>query len=136
LTDSIENAELYAPIVKTSAEQRMVYGWAIVSNDEHGPHFDTQGDHVSVDVARRAIHGFIRSGRGDLNHVRKGTGAIVEALVIDDELAEFLLEALQKGERGALIGYKADDEEAWQGAKSGKLRGFSIGGKGRRRPVA
>ena len=128
--------KLYVPVVKRSDEQRMVYGFASVSHSDGAPHYDTQGDHVGLETVRKAWRGFMaKGGTGGLNHERTDAGQVVEGLVIDDTVAEALMEQLAKGHRGLFIGYHATDDKAWEGVKKGEFRGFSIGGAGKRKKM-
>jgi hypothetical protein len=136
-------AGLYVPLTKRNDEERMVYGFAAVTDKGGQTYFDSQGDSMSISTVRRAWRSF--TGAGGMNHqtVQKAgkeqvvqTGRVVEGLVIDDTVAAALMEELQKGRRGLFIGYHATDDSVWDQVKKGLLRGFSIGGRGKRRKVS
>lgn len=137
-----EPVNLRVPLTKRNDEERMVYGFAAVTEKDGQPYFDSQGDSMSIATVRKAWRSF--TGSGGMNHqtVKKAgteqvveTGRVVEGLVIDDTVADALMVELQKGRRGLFIGYHATDESVWDQVKKGLLQGFSIGGRGKRRKV-
>ncbi len=121
------DVEKRVAIEKVDEEQRMVWGWAYVCQDETGSQVvDHGGDVIELETIHEAAHGFMRDSRqGGVMHAKQG-GYISESLVVTDTVAAELGASTRK--RGWFVGFKVTDEAAWQGVKAGKFRAFSIGG--------
>jgi hypothetical protein len=63
-------------------------------------------------------------------HSGKQVGEVVESVLIDDEFAKAL--GVQDSRRGWWIGMAINDESVRKRVRSGELKAFSIGGRGRR----
>lgn len=122
-----------ATITKIDEEERIVYGFASVSENEGGLVTDRQGDQIETKEMVRAAHDFIRKRQGKVMHAGKCVGEVVESLVLRPELQKALGIDIKK--IPWIIGYKVQDEDAWNDVKKGKFKGFSIGGKGKRKQV-
>lgn len=120
-------------VCKLNDEQRMVWGWALISTEHGEPHYDTQGDYVPVNELRAAVHDFAKRRTGKMMHKGGLRHEVVESLVLDADLQKALGIDLQR--EGWVVGVKIHDDEMWAEAKSGRLTGFSIGGKGERHAV-
>ena len=121
-------------ITKIDEEQRLVYGWALVTDEHDQPLVDLQDDVVSVDDIRETAHEFIKGKRvlGRM-HRQMGVGELVESVVLSKDLQQALGIAL--GIEGWFVGVKVHDDDTWQRVRKGELSMFSIGGTGERTPL-
>lgn len=116
---------------KINEDQRLVYGFASIIKDENGPVVDFQGDVISEQELVKAAHGYVMKSRAaKVMHKGAAKGEIVESIVLTDEVKKILKS--ETPVTGWFIGMKIHDDAAWKAVKSGELRMFSIGGKGRR----
>lgn len=124
---------------KRDDEERIVYGFASVIEDNGKVVTDRQGDQIPVAELVKAAHNFMLNSRtGGQMHVRKGSqavkiGDVVESVVLRPELQQALGIDLKK--TAWLIGVKVADDEVWDRVKKGELRAFSIGGRGKRKKL-
>ena len=119
-----------------SLKQGLVYGWASVIEKGGETITDHQGDRISSDELVKAAHDYMTNERhGGVLHDEIGhdIGHIVESVVFTKELQKHL--GVDLGKVGWLIGYKITDDRVKMMVKSGVLKAFSIGGKGRREEV-
>lgn len=119
---------------KVDASGKVVAGWAsVVTSADGKPFQDHQGDIISIDELRKAAHRFVSDARvAKAMHAGNPVGEVVESVVIDDAFAKSL--GITDGKRGWWVVMKINDPEVQAQVRSGKLRAFSIGGKGRRTP--
>lgn len=130
--------QINVPITKVSDELRTVYGWASVNSE--GGHLvtDVQDDQIDDAELIKAAHDFVTSSRaGGLMHARGASGAhrlgdVVESLVLTPDIQKAL--GVDLGKTGWFIGYRVNDDDAWDLVKDGTLKAFSIGGRARRVP--
>lgn len=118
-------------IGKSDEELRMVYGWASQIEDGEGNIVvDSQGDVIQLKTLMDAAHGFMKEARnaGTMHEKTRGVGTVVESLIVTPDIRKAL--GMPEGPVGWFIGMKVDDDEAWEGVKSGKYKAFSVGGKG------
>jgi hypothetical protein len=123
-------------IEKTDAEERIVFGWLYQSTTKSGePVVDHSGETVEIHELEKAAYGFVRDSRKaghmherDANGEAIGIGTLVECMVFTPEKCAHL--GIPEGvmPAGIWVGFKIDDEEAWQGVKSGRLKMLSFGG--------
>ena len=114
------------PIEKIDDEQRIVWGWAYVCEERGGQVVDHSGQVVDPDDMQKAAHGFVLDSRmGGVMHEQQG-GSIVDSMFFSKDVQRAL--GVDLGKVGWFIGFHVDDDEAWQGVKSGKYKAFSIGG--------
>jgi hypothetical protein len=127
--------------VKSDSRGGFVRGWAYVASDEDGQVVDYSGDIIgglTVDEAmtevRKMAHEFIISHRvAKVLHNGSQIGEFVESVIIDDEFAKAIGASTKR--RGWWVGMRVDDEAVRKQVRDGKLRQFSIGGRGVRVPV-
>ena len=113
-------------IEKVDDEQRIVWGWAYVCEDANGQVVDHSGQIVDAGDMQKAAHGFVLDSRmGGVMHEAEG-GSIVDSIFFSRDVQDALGIDLKKV--GWFVGFHVDDDEAWQGVKSGKYKAFSIGG--------
>lgn len=119
-------------VIKADEEKRLLYGVALEPET-----VDSQNDKANEAEIEKAAHGFmIQSRLMDLQHkevVDPKKATPVESyitltdMVINDKL-------IKKG--SWVVVTKIFDDEIWQMVKSGEIRGYSIRGFGRRKPVS
>lgn len=119
---------------KADTTGRYVRGWASVVTDAGVPVTDHQGDIIAIDEIRKAAHKFISDARiAKAMHAGQPVGEVVESVIIDDDFAKAV--GMSDGRRGWWIGMEIHDPTIRENVRKGKLRAFSIGGRGRRTPV-
>lgn len=123
------------PIAKTDDDRHLVFGWAQVAFEKDGSIVvDRQGDYIAkVDELENAAYDYVINSRdmGEM-HIRKGVGQVVESMVFTVEKMEAL--GIPEGTLpvGWWVGYKINDDDVWDGVKSGRYSMFSVHGKGKR----
>lgn len=119
---------------KQDATGRFVRGWASVISDNGEVLTDHQGDIIEMTELRKAAHDFITNARvAKAMHKGDGVGTVVESVIIDDDFAKAL--GINDGRRGWWIGMEIHDPKIREQVRKGKLRAFSIGGRGRRKTL-
>lgn len=127
-------------ISKRDDDKRQVFGWASVIEVDGQPVVDYQGDIMELDVIESAAYDYVQKSRkGGNMHQRAGE----EPLHVSDLVESFVLTPEKKEQMGLpetaptgwWVGFKVNDEATWQEVKDGKLKEFSIHGKGVRRAV-
>lgn len=126
-------------IAKTADDQRLVFGWLSVSQDEDGNTvIDSQGDMIEPEELEKAAYDYVLYARaaGEMHERIEGVGRLVESIVFTKEKQEAL--GIPPGllPVGWWVGFKVDDPDVWQKIKSGEYRAFSIGGTGFREEVS
>lgn len=131
--------ETLVKVVKVSTDdQRLVYGWANVLTKADGSAVnDSQGDVLTdpEDIAsfEKSVVGYMLESRsGDEMHENFGVATIVESMFFTPEKVEKL--GLPAGSLpcGWWVGYYVEDDNTWEGVKSGKYSMMSIVGTGTR----
>lgn len=113
-------------ILEKNEEQRIVWGWAYVSEKDDAIVVDHSGEMIDADLVQKAAHGFVRDSRaGGVVHEALA-GEIVDSLFFSKDVQRAL--GIDLGKVGWFIGMKVHDADAWARVKSGELRMFSIGG--------
>lgn len=101
---------------------------------------DLQGDIVPIAELENAAYEFVlKAGAGNVNHAGPTVAHPVESFVatLEKYTAMGIPEEIAKGlNEGWWIGFKVEDDLAWQQVKDGELAMFSIEGSARRVPVA
>lgn len=120
-------------IIKVDEEKHLVYGWASVTSVDGEPVCDLQGDIIDLDQLQGTIHKTMTHRRGDTMHTKKRTHEIVESMCFTKELKEEL--DMHHPNEGWFVVVKVHDPQTWKDVKSGKLKGFSIGGDGDREEI-
>lgn len=129
--------EIYTEISKVDTDKRQVFGWASVTKHNGIPVLDLQDDIIDLEEIEKAAYDFVKNSRIGGNMHAKGTSGPVH---VSDMIESFVLTPEKKAAMGLpddtpegwWVGYKVNDEQTWQDAKSGKLAGFSVHGTGKR----
>ncbi len=121
-------------IAKVDADRRLVFGWASVAKLADGSDVvDAEGDVISPDDLETAAYDFVLKFReANTMHDGPSTARLVESFVsTPDKLVKMGLPA-DALPSALWVGFKVDDDAAWEGIKSGAYSAFSIEGRGTR----
>ena len=122
-----------ADILKLDSERRIAWGWAYVSTIDGELQTDTQGDSITPAEMEKMADKFMSSARmAKAMHEGDQVGEVIHSLPLTTELAKAF--SIETDREGWLIGMKVHDDAIWKQFKNGTLKGFSIGGKGKRKP--
>lgn len=126
---------LDAEITKFDEDQRLIYGWASVIEEDGKVVVDKQGDMIAETDLVEAAHDYMLESR-EAHEMHQGEkkGYTVESMVFTKQVQNALGIDLKKV--GWFIVQKIEDDDTWNDVKAGKLKSFSVGGKGKRIPVA
>ena len=126
-------------IMKTDDDKRLVFGWASVSITVDGQQLeDHQKDIIDPEDLEEAAYEYVLNfrdtGEEHIQSLRK-KGKLVESCVFTAEKQRAM--GIPEGiiPVGWWIGFKIEDDDAWEKVKNGTYRMFSIEGKGTREPV-
>ena len=134
-------AEIRADISKVDEDRRLAFGWANVFVKTDGtPEDDSQGDVIDTPEAiaafEDAVYEYVLESRdGDEMHKKFGVARLVESMIFTEEKLAKLGVPAGTIPLGWWVGYKIDDDDAWEGVKSGRYRMFSIVGGGDREEI-
>lgn len=129
--DTIEKA-WEVEIVKADEEKRLLYGVALEPQTK-----DSQNDIADEEEIEKAAHNFmIKSRLMDLQH--KEVVDPKKAIPVESYIAMVDMMVNDKPiKKGSwVVVTKIFDDEIWQMVKSGAIKGYSIRGFGKRKPVA
>lgn len=127
-------------ISKRDEDKRQVFGWASVIELDGKPVVDYQDDIIDLDTIEKAAYDYVQlSRKGGNQHQRDGE----EPLHVSDLVESFVLTPEKKVQMGLpdttptgwWVGFKVNDDDTWADVKNGKLKEFSIHGKGVRKAV-
>ena len=126
-------------IFKTDDDKRLVFGWASVSITVDGEQLeDRQKDMIDPEDLEEAAYEYVLNfrdtGEEHIPTMRK-KGKLVESCVFTAEKQKAI--GIPEGTLpiGWWIGFKIEDDAAWEKVKNGTYRMFSIEGKANRVPV-
>lgn len=124
-------------ISKVDAEKRLVFGWLYVCQKADGtPVVDHSGETVAIEDLEAATYDFaLRARKAGQMHEKgedeavKQVGRLVEVVCFTAEKAEALGVPAGVLPLGTWVGFKIDDDAAWEGVKSGRFKMLSLGGR-------
>lgn len=126
-------------VAKMDDDKKLVFGWASISVTADGEQLeDLQHDIINPEDLEEAVYEYVLNfrdtGEEHRPHLRK-KGKLVESCVFTVEKMKAM--GLPEGilPVGWWIGFKIEDDEAWEKVKNGTYRMFSIEGKAQRVPV-
>jgi 8-oxo-dGTP pyrophosphatase MutT (NUDIX family) len=126
-------------IFKTDDDKRLVFGWASISITVDGEQLeDRQKDIIDPEDLEEAAYEYVLNfrdtGEEHISSMRK-KGKLVESCVFTAEKQKAI--GIPEGilPVGWWIGFKIEDDSAWEKVKNGTYRMFSIEGKANREPV-
>lgn len=126
-------------IAKADEDQRLVFGWALVSERTDGEMIiDHQGDIVDPEELEKGAYEYVLNFR-DAGEEHIGTlrkkAKMVESCVFTPEKMKALGIPDGTVPVGWWIGFHVDDDDTWEKIKNGTYNMFSIEGKAVREPV-
>ena len=134
-----EDAKKSVSILKTDDDKRLVFGWASVSITVDGEQLeDRQKDMIDPEDLEEAAYEYVLNfrdtGEEHISSMRK-KGKLVESVVFTEEKQRAM--GIPPGTLPVAwwIGFKIEDNAAWERVKNGTYKMFSIEGKANRIPV-
>lgn len=119
-------------ILKADEEERIVYGWASISTVNGEAVIDKQGDVIRPETMEKAATRFMQSQRmAKAMHEGGQIGEVIHSFPLTKALGQLL--GVYSPIEGWIVAMKIHDDAIWKRVKSGELKAFSIGGKGKRR---
>lgn len=126
-------------IYKTDDDKRLVFGWASIAITVDGEQLeDRQKDMIDPEDLEEAVYDYVLNfrdtGEEHIPTMRK-KGKLVESCVFTAEKQKAI--GIPEGTLpiGWWIGFKIEDDAAWERVKNGTYKMFSIEGKANREPV-
>lgn len=126
-------------IMKTDDDKRLVFGWASIAVNADGEQLeDHQHDLIDPEDLEEAVYEYVLNfrdtGEEHISTLRK-KGKLVESCVftVEKQKAMGIPEGILPV--GWWIGFKIEDDDAWEKVKNGTYKMFSIEGKANRVPV-
>lgn len=134
-----ENEKQTFSIFKTDDDKRLVFGWASISITVDGEQLeDRQKDIIDPEDLEEAAYEYVLNfrdtGEEHISTMRK-KGKLVESCVFTEEKQKAIGIPLGTVPIGWWVGFKIEDDAAWQKVKNGTYKMFSIEGKASREPV-
>ena len=135
----MEHEEKSFSVYKTNDDKRLVFGWASISFTVDGEQLeDRQNDIIDPEDLEEAAYEYVLkfrdTGEEHIKSMRK-KGKLVESCVFTAEKQKVM--GIPEGTLpiGWWIGFKIEDDDAWERVKNGTYKMFSIEGKANREPV-
>ena len=126
-------------IIKSGDDKKLVFGWASISFTADGEQLeDLQHDIIEPEDLEEAVYEYVLNfrdtGEEHRPNLRK-KGKLVESCIFTAEKQKAM--GLPEGilPVGWWIGFKIEDDEAWEKVKNGTYKMFSIEGVAQRVPV-
>ena len=128
-----EQFQVTAEVRKVDEQLGVVFGWGLVCTESGEPYVDLQDDHIPESTMLKAAVGFADGARvAKEMHGGPQIGTVVFVWPMTADIAKAI--GVQTERTGMLIGMRPN-AEVMAKFKSGEYRGFSIGGRGKRRRV-
>lgn len=134
-----EETEQHFSVYKTDDDKRLVFGWASVSITVDGEQVeDRQEDLIDPEDLEAAAYEYVLkfrdTGEEHISTMRK-KGKLVESCVFTAEKQKAM--GIPEGilPVGWWIGFKIEDDAAWEKVKNGTYKMFSIEGRAKRVPI-
>lgn len=117
-------------IFKVDEDRRLVFGWANIALESDGhPVVDAHGDYILPEELEEAAYQFNLTFRATGEaHTGTAKGRLVESFMATPDKLEAMGLSPDTLPVGWWVGFKIDDEAAWEGVKKGVYRMFSIQG--------
>ena len=147
-SEDTDKVELRADIVKLDGEQQMAFGWFSVVKVGDRSIVDTQDDLITPETIEASAYKFVLDSRkgGEMHEPGsdgkiRGVGRLVESVVFTAEKVNAMVSSLAQQGVVATIdlgceawwgGFLISDPDTWDKVKTGELRAWSIGGRGKR----
>ena len=128
-----DSFQITAEVKKIDEQLGLVFGWGLVCTEGGEKYIDLQDDHVSEATMLKAAVGFSDGARvAKEMHEGPAIGTVLFVWPMTADIAKAI--GVQTERTGMLVGMRPNPEVMAK-FKSGEYRGFSIGGRGRRRRV-
>lgn len=126
-------------VYKTDDSKRLVFGWASVSITVDGVQLeDRQSDMIDPEVLEEAAYEYVLNfrdtGEEHISTMRK-KGKLVESCVFTEEKQRAIGIPAGVIPVGWWIGFRIEDDAAWEKVKNGTYRMFSIEGRATREEI-
>lgn len=122
-----KNFRLEYKVTKVDEEQRVVFGWFSIVEEDGQAVIDKHGDIIPVEDIEKAVYDFVEnSGMAGEMHVNMGVGHLVESVFFSADKQMAL--GINLGKIGWWGGFRITDDEVWKKVKQGYYPSFSIGG--------
>lgn len=136
---AVEKSEESFFIFKTDDDKRLVFGWASIAITSDGEQLeDRQQDIIDPEDLEEAAYEYVLNfrdtGEEHISTMRK-KGKLVESCVLTEEKQRAMGIPPGTVPIGWWIGFKIEDDTAWERVKNGTYRMFSIEGRANREPV-
>lgn len=137
-TEKRVSADAFAEFAKVDDDQRLVWAWAYVYEDEGQQIVDHSGDVIDAEALadfEKAAYDYVLDSReADEMHVKvTDVAKLVESFFLTPEKAQMF--GLVTKRYGWIVGYKVTDEKVWAKIKDRTYTGMSIRGAGDREAI-
>lgn len=127
----------FCSFTKASIDGRVVYGWAIVCTEKGDEYVDLQGDVITEGEMQKAATAFMVNHRtGKVMHAGREAARVVHSFPLTEAMIKslgILPDGVEPQRTGWVIGMRVTDDALLKRFEDGgDLKGFSIGGRGRR----
>ena len=136
---SADNVKLYIPIEKanTIAKKKQVFGYAYVAKNDGKQVVDHSGDIVEPEAMEKAIYSSFGKLLSRENHKTDAKAHVIESLwMTHDKLQKMGIPTKGQPDGAWWVGMQVTDDELWKKIEDGTYKMFSIGGSGKRVPIA
>lgn len=117
---------------KRDDEQRIVWGWASVSTEDGELVVDTQGDTITPVEMEKMANDFMAGVRKAKSmHEGPQIGEFIHSFPMTNELMKAF--GIHSDREGWIVAAKIYDDDVWEEIKTGRMTGFSIGGRAEKR---
>lgn len=113
-------------IIAKAKAQQIAYGWANVSTMNGQPYVDLQDHYIPIEEMQKAVHKFMATRAGDVDHNEDECAEIVDSLVVTKALSDAM--GWFPGREGWFVGFHIKSAAVWKRFESGELKSFSIAG--------
>lgn len=125
--DASDITKVEAKVCKVDDGLGLVFGWAIVSEINGEPYYDTQGDWIPSDVALKSIAKFMRGERAaKAMHIGERVGTVDMAFPMTADIMKAL--GIESPQTGVIVAMRPDSADMLKRYSDGDWHGFSIGG--------
>ena len=131
LKDEVEKGDqktINVSVTKVDDQLGIVFGYAIVCQENGRDYYDIQGDFIPEESMLRAAAGFMAGRRtAKAQHAGAPVGQVVFGYPLTKDIAGAL--DIQISRTGFVVGMKPDDADTLEKFATGEFTGFSIGGR-------
>ena len=139
IAQEADNVTLYVPIEKanTIAKKKQVFGYAYVAKNDGKQVVDHSGDIVEPEAMEKAIYSSFGKLLSRENHKTDAKAHVIESLwMTHDKLQKMGIPTKGQPDGAWWVGMQVTDDALWKKIEDGTYKMFSIGGSGKRVPIA